>query len=79
MNPAEWIICLHLSNSQCRRGEHKDCTTHTLEAAKKRFSKYIANPCPTKGCDADINELCDTPGVWIHYERMKLVIDKEDS
>lgn len=40
------------------------------DEAQKWFEKYLNKECPR--CDAKVGELCDTDGVWIHLERMKL-------
>lgn len=41
----------------------------TKKEALKTFAKYIQKPCPI--CKKPAGELCDTPGVWVHLERME--------
>lgn len=43
-------------------------------AAKQLFKPYLVNPCPVKGCEKPVGKLCDTPGVWVHAERMMQVM-----
>lgn len=39
------------------------------------FEKYIQTGCPT--CPAGPRILCDTPGVWVHLERMKPYLSRK--
>ena len=43
----------------------------TEEEAKRIFAPSLKNECPE--CEAPVGELCSTPGVWVHLERLKLV------
>lgn len=33
-----------------------------------RFGKYLTDTCPT--CGKPPGQLCDTPGIWVHLDRM---------
>lgn len=46
----------------------------THDEAQQRFATQLEVACPV--CDAEVNDLCDTPGVWIHFERFKLAEDR---
>ena len=42
--------------------------------AEKRFEDYVVYECPVENCKKPAGELCDAPGVWVHAERMVLVM-----
>lgn len=39
-------------------------------AALKYFAKYLKEPCTHVGCGKPAGQLCDTPALWIHAERI---------
>ena len=43
----------------------------TEEDAKKIFAPSLVNECPE--CKAPVGELCNTPGVWVHLDRIMLI------
>lgn len=51
--------------------EEEEPETVTDEAwAKKQFAEVIKDVCPT--CSKAAGELCSTPGVWVHLQRILL-------
>ena len=48
------------------------------DCALRNFAKFLEIPCPTPGCDKPEGELCDTPSVWVHLERIQVTVQQDD-